>query len=91
VIKVNYFKLLKATDWALYQYHVDFSPEEDRTIVRKGLLKIHQKSIGAYIFDGSVMYTSRRLSDVSSKCAALYDRSEYCLCIFSSGYIIKIF
>ncbi|KYN01664.1 Protein piwi [Cyphomyrmex costatus] len=63
VITVNYFKVLKATDWALYQYRVDFSPEEDRTMVRKGLLKIHQKKIGAYIFDGTVMYTSRRLSD----------------------------
>lgn len=73
MLKVNYFKLLKSTDWSLYQYHVDFSPEEDRTIVRKGLLKIHQKSIGAYIFDGTVMYTSRRLSDVSSKYAALYN------------------
>lgn len=62
-IKVNYFKLLKATDWALYQYRVDFAPEEDRTIVRKGLLKLHQKSIGAYIFDGTVMYTSHRLQD----------------------------
>ncbi|XP_012529019.2 piwi-like protein Siwi [Monomorium pharaonis] len=63
MLKVNYFKLLRATDWALYQYHVDFKPEVDRTIVRKGLLRIHQKSIGAYIFDGTVMYTSRRLPD----------------------------
>lgn len=72
MLKVNYFKVLKETNWALYQYHVDFSPEEDRTIVRKGLLKMHQKNIGAYIYDGTVMYTSRRLSDVSSKCIALY-------------------
>ena len=35
--------------------------------MRKALLKVHQKKIGAYIFDGTVMYTSRRLSDVSSK------------------------
>lgn len=56
---------MKATDWALYQYHVDFAPEEDRTVVRKGLLKLHQKSIGAYIFDGTLMYTSHRLTDVS--------------------------
>ncbi|KAG5317323.1 AUB protein, partial [Pseudoatta argentina] len=63
VIKVNYFKVLKATDWTLYQYRVDFSPEEDRTMVRKALLKVHQKNIGAYIFDGTVMYTSCRLSD----------------------------
>ncbi|XP_011630854.1 piwi-like protein Siwi [Pogonomyrmex barbatus] len=63
ILQTNYFKLLKATDWAIYQYHVDFAPEEDRTIVRKGLLKLHKESIGAYIFDGTVMYTSRRLPD----------------------------
>lgn len=67
MLKVNYFKLLKETNWALYQYRVDFAPEEDRTVVRKGLLRHHQEQLGAYIFDGTVMYTSRRLSDVSSK------------------------
>jgi len=76
MLKVNYFKLLKETNWALYQYHVDFSPEEDRTAVRKGLLKNHQEQLGAYIFDGTVMYTSRRLSDVSSKYIALYVFSQ---------------
>ncbi|XP_029174895.1 piwi-like protein Siwi isoform X2 [Nylanderia fulva] len=62
-LQANYFKLLKSTDWAINQYHVDFAPEEDRTIVRKGLLKLHAKSIGAYIFDGTVLYTSRRLPE----------------------------
>lgn len=63
IVKANYFTLLKATDWAIHQYRVDFAPEEDRTAVRKGLLKLHHKAIGAYIFDGTVMYTSRRLPD----------------------------
>ncbi|KMQ97723.1 protein piwi [Lasius niger] len=63
MLQANYFKLLKATDWAIHQYRVDFAPEEDRTAVRKGLLRLHQKSIGAYIFDGTVMYTSHRLPD----------------------------
>jgi len=65
VLQANYFKLLKETDWAIHQYRVDFAPEEDRTAVRKGLLKLHRRSIGAYIFDGTVMYTSHRLPDVS--------------------------
>lgn len=64
MLKSNYFKLLKATDWAINQYHVDFAPEEDRTAVRKGLLKLHAKNIGAYIFDGTVLYTTRRLPEV---------------------------
>lgn len=61
MLKANYFKLLKATDWALNLYHVDFAPEEDRTAVRKGLLRLHANTIGAYIFDGTVLYTTRRL------------------------------
>lgn len=81
---------MKATDWALFQYHVDFSPEEDRTVVRKGLLKLHQKSLGAYIFDGTLMYTSRRLSDVSIYkylCMMHYVFLECCLFYFLSNII----
>ncbi|KAL6425964.1 hypothetical protein ACFW04_008931 [Cataglyphis niger] len=63
ILQTNYFKLLKATDWAIHQYRVDFAPEEDRTAVRKGLLKLHHKRIGPYIFDGTVMYTSHRLPE----------------------------
>jgi aubergine-like protein len=62
----NYFKLLTHTDWALYQYRVDFSPDEDRTAVRKGLLRHHKNILGGYIFDGTVLFTSHRLQpDVS--------------------------
>ncbi|XP_076183487.1 aubergine isoform X2 [Ptiloglossa arizonensis] len=62
-LQTNYFKLLTTTDWCLYQYRVDFSPEEDRTIVRKGLLKLHKAKLGAYIFDGTVLYSSARIPD----------------------------
>ncbi|XP_026671675.1 piwi-like protein Siwi isoform X2 [Ceratina calcarata] len=62
-LQANYFKLLAQTDWCLYQYRVDFAPEEDRTVVRKGMLRQHKEALGAYVFDGTVMYTSRRLGD----------------------------
>lgn len=61
VVTSNYFKLLTTTDWCLYQYHVDFAPEEDRTSVRKALMKPHKERFGAYTFDGTSLYTSRRL------------------------------
>lgn len=64
-LKSNYFKFTDMTDWCVYQYRVDFAPEEDRTFVRKGLVKLHRKTIGAYIFDGTVLYTSNRLPEVS--------------------------
>lgn len=63
-LQANYFKLLSTTDWCLYQYSVDFAPTEDRTAVRKGLLRQCQEQLGAYIFDGAVLYTSQRLPEV---------------------------
>ncbi|XP_076626994.1 aubergine [Colletes latitarsis] len=62
-LQTNYFKMLATTDWCLYQYRVDFSPEEDRTVVRKGLLRVHKEALGAYVFDGTLLYTSQRLPD----------------------------
>ncbi|XP_008216870.1 piwi-like protein Siwi isoform X2 [Nasonia vitripennis] len=59
----NYFKLLSTTDWCLHKYRVDFSPEEDRKVVCKGLLRPHRETLGAYIFDGSTLYTSTRLPE----------------------------
>jgi aubergine-like protein len=64
-LQANYFKLLNKTDWCLYKYSVDFAPTEDRNVIRKGLLKHHQKTLGAYIFDGSVLYTTNKLPDVN--------------------------
>lgn len=63
-LQTNYFKLLSAPDWGLYQYRIDFSPEEERNIVKKGLLRVHKDKIGAYVFDGTILYTSNRLQQV---------------------------
>lgn len=60
-LQANYFKLETHTDWCLYQYRVDFAPEEDRTFIRKALLRNHRATLGGYIFDGTMMYTSVRL------------------------------
>lgn len=45
-LTANYFTVETTPNWSLYQYHVDFSPEEDNTGVRKGLLRIHAKTLG---------------------------------------------
>ncbi|CAH1646647.1 unnamed protein product [Spodoptera littoralis] len=60
-IKANYFTVETTPRWCLYQYHVDFSPDEDSTAVRKGLMRVHAKTFGGYLFDGSVLYTVKRL------------------------------
>jgi aubergine len=61
VLKANYFKLITRPKWILYQYRVDFSPEEDRTMVRKSMLREHKPKIGGYLFDGTVLYTPHRI------------------------------
>ncbi|KAK4886012.1 hypothetical protein RN001_002283 [Aquatica leii] len=59
----NYFKLLQKPDWSLYQYRVDFSPEDDRTNVKKGQFRRATKDLlPGYVFDGTVMYTSTKLN-----------------------------
>ncbi|KAG8042448.1 hypothetical protein G9C98_005082 [Cotesia typhae] len=64
-LQANFFKILSAPDWCLLQYRVDFAPEEDRTIVRKGLLRLHKEKLGIYMFDGSAMYSCNRYQNVS--------------------------
>ncbi|XP_015112810.1 piwi-like protein Siwi [Diachasma alloeum] len=61
-LMANYYKVLEKPDWCLYQYRVDFEPEEDRTATRKGLLRQHRQLLGSYIFDGTVLYTSNRFT-----------------------------
>lgn len=62
----NYFVLEKRTDWAIYHYRVDFLPAEKETRIKKKLFREHEGFFGAYIFDGSSLYLSYRLSpDVS--------------------------
>ncbi|KAJ8686462.1 hypothetical protein QAD02_022256 [Eretmocerus hayati] len=62
-LRANYFKLLSTTDWCLNKYRVDIEPEEDRNVIRKGLLRSHRETLGAYIFDGSLLWTSNRLPE----------------------------
>lgn len=62
----NYFPITTYTDWSLYQYRVDFNPEQDRINIQRGLLSVHKELLGAYIFDGSMLFSSKKYkSDVS--------------------------
>jgi len=62
----NYFPITTYTNWSLYQYRVDFKPEQDRIHIKRGLLSAHKEFLGAYIFDGTMMFSRKKLeSDVS--------------------------
>ena len=53
----NYFNLKKAgSGWCLCKHHVDVRPLEDRTHVKKRLLKQHKERFGGYLFDGSTLF-----------------------------------
>ncbi|ODN00102.1 Protein piwi [Orchesella cincta] len=53
----NFFKLVKLTDFGLFQYHLDFKPDEERTSIKKALVKRHEKVLGAFIFDGQSLFS----------------------------------
>lgn len=65
MLRSNHFKFFTNSKWHLYQYRVDFEPDEERTFVRKGMLRMHRNAIGPYIFDGTLLYTSTYIADVS--------------------------
>lgn len=53
-------------NWQLYQYRVDFQPEEDRNAVKKEMVRHHKEELGGYLFDGTVLFSSKKYnSDVS--------------------------
>lgn len=61
-LSANYFEVLSAAGWTLFQYRVDFAPDEDRTFVKKKLMRRATASIlTGYLFDGTVLYTPNRL------------------------------
>jgi len=62
----NYFPITTYTDWSLYQYRVDFNPPQDRINIQRGLLSAHKEFLGAYIFDGTVLFSRKKYEpDVS--------------------------
>lgn len=85
MLQSNYFKLETHTDWCLYQYRVDFAPDEELTIIRKALLRNHRATLGGYIFDGTLLYTSVRLPQDVSKF------HNYFSCVISSEIIALLF
>ncbi|KAK4314293.1 hypothetical protein Pmani_014444 [Petrolisthes manimaculis] len=62
IVRANYFTLDKKLDWKLCLYHVDFSPDEDRTSERKRMMRQHKEVLGQnYLFDGMQLYLPFKL------------------------------
>jgi len=56
----NYFPIITYTNWCLYQYRVDYNPEEDRISTKRGLLAQHRELLGGYLFDGTMLFSGTR-------------------------------
>ncbi|KAE9523124.1 hypothetical protein AGLY_016478 [Aphis glycines] len=56
----NYFPITTYTDWSLYQYRVDFNPEQESINIKRGLLSAHKEFLGAYIFDGTMLFSRKK-------------------------------
>lgn len=59
----NYFTLQSTPNWAVYHYHVDFSPDIEGTRIRRALLHSHKEILGSYLFDGMALFTAHKLDD----------------------------
>jgi len=63
----NFFQISTTyTDWSLYQYQVDFNPVQNRINNKKMLLSAHKDLLGAYFFDGTMLFSTKKYKpDVS--------------------------
>ncbi|XP_026816525.1 piwi-like protein Siwi [Rhopalosiphum maidis] len=58
----NYFPIVSITDRfpCLYQYRVDFNPDEQIISIKTELLAQHQQRLGLYLFDGTMLFSIRQ-------------------------------
>lgn len=59
-LKSNYFPITSYTKWVLYQYRVDFNPEEDLMSSKRQLLYLHKTRLGGYLFDGTMLFSATK-------------------------------
>ncbi|XP_009471392.1 PREDICTED: piwi-like protein 1 isoform X1 [Nipponia nippon] len=63
-LTTNYFRLTSRPQWALYQYHVGYSPEMEARRLRSALLFQHEELIGkTHAFDGSILFMPKKLGN----------------------------
>ena len=67
-VRSNYFQLMRRPDMHLLQHHVTFTPEVENRGVQKALIRQHEEVLGQHLFDGTHLFTIRRLqSEVNTR------------------------
>lgn len=77
-LTANYFKMLAKSDWDIFQYRVDFNPDIEDTRLKKALLRRQKAEIGGNLFDGTMIFTCKRMSvdEITTKFETGADRVE---------------
>ena len=74
-VNSNYFELIAKPNWRLLQYRVDMKPEVDHKGVRKALLYGHKEKLPKFIFDGTMIFATKRFTD-DDRPLVLFSRRE---------------
>ena len=61
-VATNYFEVISKPGWRLLQYRVDMTPAMEHTGMRKAMLYAHKDKLPKMIFDGTMMFTTARLT-----------------------------
>lgn len=77
-LSTNHFRLTSRPQWALYQYHIDYSPLMEARRLRSALLFQHEDLIGrCHAFDGTILFLPKRLQHkVGQRLAGRAGRSQ---------------
>jgi len=91
-VSANYFAMIQKPDWKLLQYRVDFSPPIEMTKVKKALLYRHKESLPKFMFDGTILFTTTKLSpddkNLVLTTVSERDKTEYTITIKLVGEIL---
>ncbi|XP_059470677.1 piwi-like protein Siwi [Neocloeon triangulifer] len=62
-LKSNFFRLCSAGQFGVFQFSVQFEPDEERTFVRRAIMRQNAEKMGlgkSYLFDGSTLFDSKK-------------------------------
>jgi len=75
-LSTNFFGFQQKPDTRLFQYRVDFSLDEERTHMKKALVRQHNATLPQYMFDGSILLCFNRLYPEGGEPLVLFSRRE---------------
>ena len=61
-VATYYFEVICKPNWRLLQYRVNMTPAMEHTEMRKAMLFAHKDKLPKMIFDGTMMFTTARLT-----------------------------